>query len=66
MELGAILVSLILRGTKVKAVSCCSLHVCALGMCRLEMLREKGEVAVGFEKFLSNFPNGIEVSEALL
>lgn len=49
-----------------KAVFCCSLRVCALGMCRLEMLREKGTVAVGFEKFLSNFPNGIEVSEAWL
>lgn len=48
-----------------KGVSCCSLHVCALGMRSLEMLREKRQVAVGFEKFLSSFPNGIEVSGAV-
>lgn len=35
---------------------------CALGICCLEMLRGKGKVAAGFEKFPRSFPKGIEVS----
>lgn len=37
-----------------------------MGSCCLEVLREKGKAAVGFEKFLSDFPSGVEVSGAWL